>query len=159
LKISQNYSSIEDSFLDASENQGKVTFSRFVDFIKKNDALLGFNLTLPLQQKLFAFLDPHKKSFLSLKDWLSAFQSFDQNDHLMVELKNFLQCQFVNCDSAFEFFRSYSSQGTINLTVFSQVVQSMLATRKLTIRQIQDLFARISQNKVTFSQEDFNREF
>jgi pyruvate-formate lyase len=35
----------------------------------------------------------------------------------------------------------------------------MLATRKLTIRQIQDLYGRISQNKVMFSQDDFNREF
>jgi hypothetical protein len=77
----------------------------------------------------------------------------------MVELKNFLQCQFVDCISAFEFFRGYSKSTSINLEVFSSSAQSMLASRKLTRNQAQDLFLRISQNKSTFDQADFLREF
>jgi hypothetical protein len=72
LCISQKYPSIEDSFLDAAI-LNKVNFSNFSDFVDKNDALRGFNLTAPLMQKLFAYMDPHKKSFMSLKDWQSAF--------------------------------------------------------------------------------------
>lgn len=73
LTISQRYSSIEDSFLDASRKTSKVNFTNFVDFIEKNEALRGFNFTTPLMQKLFGYMDPHQKTFLSVKDWLSAF--------------------------------------------------------------------------------------
>ena len=73
LCISQNYKSIEESFLDAASNSSKVSFLSFSNFVDKNEALRGFNLTEPLMQKLFAYIDPHKKSFISLKDWLSAF--------------------------------------------------------------------------------------
>ena len=73
LSISQGYESIESSFLDASNNTSKVNFNGFCAFIDKNESLRGFNLTMPLMQKLFASIDPHKKSFLILTDWLSAF--------------------------------------------------------------------------------------
>ena len=43
----------------------KVTFELFKRFIDKNDTLLGFNMTLPLMQKLFAEIDPHKKGYLT----------------------------------------------------------------------------------------------
>jgi len=73
LIISQKYRQIEDSFLDASKQTDKVNFDRFKAFVDKHNALKGFNLTTTLMQKLFAEIDPHKKTFLTLKDWLSAF--------------------------------------------------------------------------------------
>ena len=77
----------------------------------------------------------------------------------MVELKNFLQCQFIDCKSAFEFFRGFSKTTAINLEVFSSAAHSMLASRKLTKNQAQELFLKISHNKSTFDQADFLREF
>jgi Fe-S-cluster formation regulator IscX/YfhJ len=77
--------------MDASAGTTKVDFVSFMKFIDKHDALKGFNLTSDLKQKLFAEIDPHKKSFVSLKDWLSAFSTFDEVDHVMVEFKNFAQ--------------------------------------------------------------------
>lgn len=106
LVISHKYSSLEDSFDDASRNTERVTFESFCDFINKFDILRGFNLTVSLFQKLFAEIDPHKKTYVSLKDWKDAFQAFNNHDHHMVELKNFLQCQFSNCSSAWAFFHS-----------------------------------------------------
>ena len=90
LLISTQYASIEDSFDDASGGSEKVDFDSFMKFINKHDALKGFNLTADLKQKLFAEFDPHKKTFLIKKDWVSAFQVFDEGDHIMVELKNFI---------------------------------------------------------------------
>lgn len=104
LKISKVYDSLEDSFFDASGETDKVDLVKFNAFVDKHDALRGFNLTDMLKQKLFAEVDPHKKTFLSIKDWINAFQTFTQDDHLMVELKNFLQVQFANSESAFFFF-------------------------------------------------------
>jgi Ca2+-binding EF-hand superfamily protein len=91
LIISKKYDHIEDSFMDASGNTAKVDFASFMNFVDKHDALKGFNLTAELKQKLFAEIDPHKKSFVTLKDWLSAFGTFDEVDHIMVEFKNFVQ--------------------------------------------------------------------
>ena len=68
-----------------------------------------------LKQKLFAEIDPHKKTFLSIKDWINAFQTFTQYEHLMVELKNFLQVQFANSESAFYFFQSFTGEGDDNI--------------------------------------------
>jgi len=48
-------------------------------------------MTEQLIQKLFAELDPHKKTFISLKDWISSFAVFNKNDQLIIELKNFMQ--------------------------------------------------------------------
>ena len=103
LIISQRYRQIEDSFLDASKQADKVTFDKFVEFLDRHNACVGFNLTEQLYQKLFAELDPHKKTFLTLKDWLSAFGTFNDNEHLITELKNFMQCQFANETSAYYF--------------------------------------------------------
>ena len=108
LLISKKYASIEDSFADASGNSDKMDFDSFMKFIEKHDALKGFSLTSDLKQKLFSELDPHKKTYLAKKDWISAFQVFDEGDHIMVELKNFMQSQFVDSKSAFEFLRSRS---------------------------------------------------
>lgn len=41
-------------------------------------------------QKVFAELDPHKKTFLTFSDWSNSFEVFNHKEHSMVELKNFL---------------------------------------------------------------------
>jgi hypothetical protein len=73
LTLSKKYASLKDSFDDASEQLLKVTFEQFKKFIEKNHSLQGFNMTLPLMQKLFAELDPHKKGYLTESDWKNAF--------------------------------------------------------------------------------------
>lgn len=66
-------------------------------------------MTLPLIQKLFAELDPHKKGYLTENDWLNAFSPFNYNDQVMIELKNAIQCNFTDCESAFEFFLTFKA--------------------------------------------------
>ena len=73
LILSKRYGSIKESFEQASEKFQKITFDQFKKFIESNQALAGFNMTLPLIQKLFAELDPHKKGYLIESDWLNAF--------------------------------------------------------------------------------------
>ena len=90
LVISQRYNRIDDSFLEASNQSDRITFQQFYDFIIKLDALPGFNLTTSLFQKLFAEMDPHRKTYLTLKDWVNSLSVFNKDDHIMIELKNFL---------------------------------------------------------------------
>lgn len=92
LCISKNYASIDEGFQAASNNSEGVNFQSFKAFIEKHDALSGFNVTVALLRQLFASLDPHKKTFMSKKDWSSSFNVFNQNEHLLMELKNYLQC-------------------------------------------------------------------
>jgi hypothetical protein len=33
-------------------------------------------------------MDPHKKGFLTENDWVNAFQSFNWNEQILIELKN-----------------------------------------------------------------------
>jgi len=82
-------------------------------------------------QKLYAEIDPHKKTFLNLKDWLSAFQTFSMRDTLMIELKNFLQVQFANSESAFAFLQSFGQTPDIDRATFAAASRSLIATRKL----------------------------
>ena len=159
LAISQRYRQIEDSFLDAAKQADKVTFEKFVEFLDKHNACVGFNLTKHLYQKLFAELDPHKKTFLTLKDWLSAFGSFNDNEHLITELKNFMQCQFANVNSAFYFLQSFGSSGDMDYATFAKAARSMIATRTLSQEQLRNVFGRISRGANTFGEADFMREF
>lgn len=47
--------------------------AQFRSFLDKSRALFGFNLTNEMINSLYFELDPHKKGFLSLKDWSQAF--------------------------------------------------------------------------------------
>ena len=75
--ISKKYVSLEKSFEDASEGTNKVNFEKFNKFVEKHHGLKGFNLPLHLVQKLFGEIEPHKKTYMTLNDWKSAFGSFN----------------------------------------------------------------------------------
>ena len=80
LVMSKKFPNVKESFEIASEKMHKVTFELFKNFIEQNRALAGFNMTVPLIQKLFAELDPHKKGYLTEQDWVNAFSSFNWNE-------------------------------------------------------------------------------
>lgn len=76
LVCSKKYNSSKASFDAASGGKNTVNFTDFNTFVDQNHALEGFNLTMPLMQKLFAELDAHKKGHLNFNDWNSAFGVF-----------------------------------------------------------------------------------
>jgi hypothetical protein len=88
LMISKKYESVQASFEEASEHLQKVTFEQFRKFIEKHNALQGFNLTTSLTQQLFSEIDPHKKGYITEKDWLNAFSAFNWSEQVFIELKN-----------------------------------------------------------------------
>ena len=71
---------MDKSFRQATEGQPKMKYSQFHEFLEREHALQGFNLTEPLIQKLFSELDPHKKGFLNINDWRNAFKTFNAAD-------------------------------------------------------------------------------
>lgn len=96
MQASRIYGSSAESFKAASSDAGKVNFPMFKAFVEKHNLLEGFDISASLLQQLYGELDPHRKTYLTLQDWQSAFDSFDEKQALIVELKNCLQCQFAN---------------------------------------------------------------
>ena len=70
-------------------------------------------MTSDLLQKLFAELDPHKKTYLTLKDWESCFKLFDQKAHLIIDFKNFIQFYFADVKSAYAYYAQYGVGGQV----------------------------------------------
>ena len=106
--MSKKYESIQASFKAASGGKAKVSFDDFKLFVDKENSLHGFNLTVPLLQRLYSELDPHKKGYLNENDWKNAFATFNWNDQLLIELKHIIQSSFANCDSVYTFFTNFS---------------------------------------------------
>ena len=154
--MSRKFGSLQESFEAASGGKQKITFDDFKAFIDKENALSGFNLTVPLMQRLYSELDPHKKGFLSQNDWNNAFQTFNWNDQLLIELKHIIQNSFANCDSVFSFFINFGSGGkkivngqpVIQYPNFEQAVVSLTSERfkKSEIKQLWRKVAETGQN-------------
>ena len=104
LFMSKKFPTLDASFEEAARGNLKVSFENFKLFVDKQDCLSGLNLTVPLMQRLFSELDPHKKGFINLNDWKNAFKSFNWNEQILIELKNVAQSTFTDSDSVFSFF-------------------------------------------------------
>jgi hypothetical protein len=48
LIMSKKFASVEESFLDAAQNQERVDFGKFEAFVERTQALGGFNMTRQL---------------------------------------------------------------------------------------------------------------
>jgi hypothetical protein len=53
-----------------------MNYRDFKAWVDENMILNGFNLTETLMQRLFSYLDPHKKGFISEYDWIRDFENF-----------------------------------------------------------------------------------
>lgn len=125
----------------------KVSFEQFKSFVHELDALQGFNLTVPLLQKLFSEIDPHKKGYLTENDWKNAFNSFQWNKQIMIELRNTVQCSFSDIESAFQFFCSFShaSKKGFGYQEFQAGINSLTANR-FKKSEIQSMWRQMTEN-------------
>jgi hypothetical protein len=52
---------------------------------------------------------------------------------LLIELKNYLQCQFSDAMSAYGYFQTFDEQSPlINLDIFSRALRTLIKNRKYT---------------------------
>ena len=115
-------------------------------------------MTLPLIQKLYAELDPHKKGFLTESDWVNALAAFNYNDQIFIELKNAIQVSFSDCESAFAFFLTFKRQGdqskTINHSDFEKAVDSLTASR-FKKEEVERLWRKLTEGKSNMDKYQF----
>ncbi|KAL4476370.1 hypothetical protein ABPG74_010103 [Tetrahymena malaccensis] len=76
IYFSKQEKNAQEQFEIVSGYKPQVTYSRFVKWIEQSDALQGFNLTDKLSQQLFSYLDPHKKGFITIKDWKNCLSNY-----------------------------------------------------------------------------------
>lgn len=108
LMISSKYADLKESFENISINSSKLDFLGFKGWIDKNNVLQGFNLTESLLQKLFAFIDPHKKGFITKNDWISTFKIFiEAKDIPLNDLSDLVYFTFPSIGEAFRYFQAY----------------------------------------------------
>ena len=105
--VSEKYDSIEQFFEENSEKGShKFTFNDFLKFHQKNYQLFnnGFNLTKDELLSIYTSLDSHKKKYLTLQDLKNKLQIFNFYNKMHIDVKNFIQENFVNGVDAFKFF-------------------------------------------------------
>lgn len=134
LTISRQFSSLKASFEAISEKNARMKFSQFKNWIENNRILSGFNMTEKLLQKLFADLDPHKKGYLSEVDWLNAFNGYNVQNQVLLEVQEALTTNYSDIENAFEFFISHESQINTEATEityqgFQKAIEALLPRR------------------------------
>ena len=105
--VSEKYDSIEQFFEENTEKgENKFKFSDLIKFHEKNFELFnnGFNLTNDELLSLFTSLDSHKKNYLTLQDLKNKLQIYNFYNKMHIDVKNFMQENFLNGIDAFKFF-------------------------------------------------------
>ena len=113
--VSEKYDSIEQFFKENTEKgENKFKFTDLIKFHEKNFELFnnGFNLTHDELLSLFTSLDSHKKNYLTLQDLKNKLQIYNFYNKMHIDVKNFMQENFLNGIDAFKFF----TKKEINLT-------------------------------------------
>ena len=117
-------------------------------------------MTHELFQKLFGEIDPHKKTYMTLKDWKNTFATFNSSDQLRLEYMQHILTQFYDVSSAFAFYQNFGSEPRtqIDLPLFTSGTQSLLP---LSRSQIQMIFKEILHDSVfdSISLSNFRRFF
>ena len=159
LFLCRKYTSTATSFEQVSKFSDKVTFEHFQQWVDANQALRGFNLTRDLYQQLFAYLDPHRKGYLSMKDWETAFGKFNYSLQSFQEIKDAIRSNFCDINAAFQFFLSYHKQSPpnkIGKKDFVEAVQALIPKR-FSQSDIKQVWSSFSKPFLGF--HDFRAEF
>ena len=105
--VSEKYDSIEQFFKENIEKgENKFKFTDLIKFHEKNFELFnnGFNLTPDELLSLFTSLDSHKKNYLTLQDLKNKLEIYNFYNKMHIDVKNFMQENFLNGVDAFKFF-------------------------------------------------------
>ncbi|CDW87512.1 ef hand family protein [Stylonychia lemnae] len=131
--ISEKYSTLQESFENIvsqqREQELKIRYGDFLNFINKYNVLNGFNLTNQLLQKLFAAMDPHRKGYLTMNDWKLHFSEFKNIETKLLDIKGALTATFNSVQQAFQFMIDKSKSSEINFEGFKKTMDQVLPGR------------------------------
>lgn len=132
LYVSKKYPSSQEAFRVISEDSDKVTLANFLAWVNSTQVLADYRLTNQLFQQLFAYLDPHKKGYLSSEDWELCLGTFNYSTSCLQEVKDAIRSSFSDVKTAFEYFLTFHT-GTppdkISLKDFEKAVEAIIPKR------------------------------
>jgi Ca2+-binding EF-hand superfamily protein len=64
-----------------------MTYKQFAKWVEDKRVLIGFDLTDQLLQQVFSEIDPHKKGYVTLDDWLNAFAGYTWEEQMFKEVQ------------------------------------------------------------------------
>ncbi|KAL4511758.1 hypothetical protein ABPG72_012603 [Tetrahymena utriculariae] len=105
LVVSSNYKDLVEAFEKISNHSQKIEYQKLNDWILQTNALFGFNLTETLLQQLFAYMDPHKKGYITQDDWVECLKIYTESKDIpLSDLTDLIYFSFKSNDEAFRFF-------------------------------------------------------
>ncbi|OMJ84015.1 hypothetical protein SteCoe_14938 [Stentor coeruleus] len=132
LFISKKYKKIHHAFNEISKKSTKITLENFINWVNENQVLTEYRLTNQLLQNLFAYLDPHKKGFLSQEDWNLCLGSFSYSATCLQEVKDAIRSSFSDVKGAFDYFLTFHT-GTppmkISIKDFEKAIENIIPKR------------------------------
>jgi Ca2+-binding EF-hand superfamily protein len=114
MYISQRYDSLEQFFNEYSQpGTGKFKYEDFLRFQDEHFDLFknGFNLSNDEILSLYSSLDSQKKNYLTLQDLKNKLQIFNYYTKMHIDIKHFIQQNFMNGVDAFKFFMKQNNNG------------------------------------------------
>ena len=132
LYISKKYQTAYECFQEILSSRDKITFDLFSSWLTKTQVLNSYRLTQQLVQEFFAFLDPHKKCYLSKEDWELCFGLFNYSSNCLQEVKDSIRSNFADIKTAFDYFLSFHSgppSDKINLKDFERALEAIIPKR------------------------------
>jgi len=94
-----------------------MKLNEFLHFLDKHNVLQGFNLARDLKCKLFAWLDPHRKGYLSLQDWLMLFDKKEDIESIVQDIKRAFGESFPSLEGVVTFMGNEVNCGRFLATV------------------------------------------
>ena len=141
--ISEKYDSIEQFFEEYSEpGTGKFKYEDFLRFHEDHTELFhnGFNLTKDEILSIYTSLDSQKKNFLTLQDLKNKLQIFNFYTKMHIDIKNFIQQNFMNGVDAFKFFMK--PKNTIGIPRVDDIDEENKSEKRyyITLKEMFDAF-------------------
>ncbi|KAL4471529.1 hypothetical protein ABPG74_008422 [Tetrahymena malaccensis] len=105
LVVSSKYKDLVEAFEKISNHSQKIEYQKLNDWILQTNALFGFNLTETLLQQLFAYMDPHKKGYITQDDWVECLKIYTESKDIpLSDLTDLIYFSFKSNEEAFRFF-------------------------------------------------------
>lgn len=161
LFVSKNYDSAEECFEEVSGNKDRITIDNFSNWLNKTRVLNSYRLTAQLVQELFAYLDPHKKGFISIKDWELCLGTFSYSSNCLQEVRDAIRSNFSDVKVAFDYFLSFHS-GTppdkIGVKDFEKAIEALMPKRFVK-KEVAGIWKQVFRENSFVSFREFREHF
>lgn len=123
---------MHDSIIDAvtDELDQHLKLHKFKSFVNDRHILKGFNLTNNLMQELFAYMDPHKKGYLTMHDWDRIFKETRDHEPSLDDILKLIASIYDNKQQAIQMMKTITQeQDKITKDEFVQFINQIVPQR------------------------------